>query len=61
MSAIRTIGLAVLASFAAVMAAGTPAAAQQRPNIIMIMGDDVGWANIGVYNQGIGRQDAEPR
>src|SRR5262249_31714119 len=32
-----------------------PAAAQQqqRPNIIMIMGDDVGWANIGVYNQGI--------
>jgi arylsulfatase len=55
MSAIRTIGLAVLASFAAVMAAGTPAVAQQqqRPNIIMIMGDDVGWANIGVYNQGI--------
>jgi arylsulfatase A-like enzyme len=26
---------------------------QQRPNIIFIMGDDIGWANIGVYNQGI--------
>jgi arylsulfatase len=26
---------------------------EQRPNIIFIMGDDIGWANIGVYNQGI--------
>jgi arylsulfatase A-like enzyme len=26
---------------------------QNKPNIIVIMGDDVGWANIGVYNQGI--------
>src|ERR1700677_1000608 len=25
----------------------------QHPNIIVIMGDDIGWANIGVYNQGI--------
>jgi arylsulfatase len=24
-----------------------------KPNIIFIMGDDIGWANIGVYNQGI--------
>ncbi len=24
-----------------------------KPNIIVIMGDDVGWFNIGVYNQGI--------
>src|SRR5262244_565851 len=24
-----------------------------KPNIIVIMGDDVGWSNIGVYNQGI--------
>ena len=24
-----------------------------KPNIIFIMGDDVGWSNIGVYNQGI--------
>jgi arylsulfatase len=55
MSTIRTIGLAVLALFAALTAAPAPAAAQQqqRPNIIMIMGDDIGWFNIGVYNQGI--------
>lgn len=25
----------------------------KKPNIICIMADDVGWANIGVYNQGI--------
>src|SRR4029077_18290081 len=33
-----------------------PAQAQapaQRPNIIVIMGDDVGWSNIGAYNQGV--------
>jgi arylsulfatase len=23
------------------------------PNIVVIMGDDIGWANIGVYNQGV--------
>src|SRR6202158_3230353 len=47
--------LGLLALFAAVMVAGAPAAAQQpqRPNIVVIMGDDIGWANIGVYNQGI--------
>ena len=30
-----------------------PAAAQQKPNIIMIMGDDIGWFNIGAYHQGM--------
>src|SRR6202034_91783 len=25
----------------------------QQPNIVVIMGDDIGWSNIGVYNQGI--------
>lgn len=25
----------------------------KKPNIVFIMGDDVGWSNIGVYNQGI--------
>src|SRR5436190_8889945 len=28
-------------------------AQQQRPNIVFIMGDDVGWFNIGAYHQGI--------
>ena len=27
-----------------------PAAAQQKPNIIMIMGDDIGIWNIGAYH-----------
>jgi arylsulfatase len=31
---------------------GRPAAAEQ-PNIIFIMGDDIGWFNIGAYNLGI--------
>src|SRR5262247_923612 len=30
-----------------------PAAAQQKPNIVFIMGDDIGWFNIGAYHQGI--------
>ncbi len=30
-----------------------PAASSQQPNVIVIMGDDIGWSNIGVYNQGI--------
>jgi arylsulfatase A-like enzyme len=34
----------------------SPAAAQapaRKPNILVIMGDDVGWFNIGAYNRGI--------
>ena len=51
----RKVCLGMLAVFAAVMAASAPAAAQrqQRPNIVFIMGDDIGWANVGVYNQGM--------
>ncbi|HEY8246668.1 MAG TPA: arylsulfatase, partial [Hyphomicrobium sp.] len=32
-----------------------PAAVAQakKPNILVIMGDDVGWFNIGAYHQGI--------
>jgi arylsulfatase A-like enzyme len=29
------------------------AAPQKKPNIVVIMGDDVGWYNIGAYHQGI--------
>ena len=28
-------------------------AEEKKPNIVFIMGDDIGWSNIGVYNQGI--------
>jgi arylsulfatase A-like enzyme len=30
-----------------------PTHAQAQPNIVFIMSDDVGWSNIGVYNQGV--------
>jgi len=55
MSLIRALSLGPLAVLVAVTAAIPQAVAQQqqRPNIIFIMGDDIGWANIGVYNQGI--------
>ena len=35
------------------LCAGVVNAQNKKPNILFIMGDDVGWANIGVYNQGI--------
>src|SRR5713226_1765895 len=51
----RKLWFGLLALFAAVMASGPQASAQQqqKPNIVFIMGDDIGWSNIGVYNQGI--------
>jgi len=47
--------LAVLIAMAAVLAmvAGPAIAADKKPNILVIMGDDVGWFNIGAYHQGI--------
>jgi arylsulfatase len=32
---------------------GSASAADKKPNIVFIMGDDVGWFNIGAYHQGI--------
>ena len=44
----------VLLACLAVLALGAgPAAAQKKPNILFIMGDDVGWFNIGAYHQGM--------
>jgi arylsulfatase A-like enzyme len=31
----------------------TPAAAQKKPNIVVIMGDDIGWFNPSIYNHGM--------
>ncbi len=48
-----TLGALALSSF--LLASGAvPAAAQaKKPNILVIMGDDVGWFNIGAYHRGI--------
>ena len=43
--AVLFLGLAVVAV--------TPATAQKKPNILVIMGDDVGWFNVGAYHRGI--------
>ena len=39
-----------VALFVGVMLTGALANAQQRPNIVFIMGDDIGWFNIGAYH-----------
>ena len=44
--------LAVTA-LSSILSSALAQAQAQRPNIVMIMGDDIGWANVGVYNQGI--------
>ena len=31
----------------------TAAFAQDRPNILVIFGDDIGWSNLGAYNHGV--------
>jgi len=55
MSIGRRIFVGALLLFAAAMAAIAPAAAQQlqRPNIVVIMGDDIGMWNIGAYHRGL--------
>ncbi len=47
--------LAAVLTITIVCAAGqeSRAADAKKPNIIFIMGDDIGWFNIGAYNQGI--------
>jgi arylsulfatase len=54
MKFMRTALLSVITLFAALAATCAPSAAQQpKPNIIFIMGDDIGWFNISAYHQGI--------
>ena len=56
MSLTRKIRFGLLAScIAAAMAASAPVIAQQpkKPNIVVIMGDDIGMWNIGAYHRGL--------
>ncbi|MGA7081912.1 MAG: sulfatase-like hydrolase/transferase, partial [Pseudolabrys sp.] len=56
MTVCRKIWFGLMALCIAVLVASMPAAAQQqqrRPNILVIMGDDIGWFNVGAYHQGI--------
>ena len=53
---IRRFWLGLLVLSAGVTVAGTPALAQQpqaKPNILFIMGDDIGWMQPSIYHRGL--------
>jgi Sulfatase len=50
----RGLWLGLLALVASVIMGSMPASAQQpKPNILVIMGDDIGYWNISAYNRGM--------
>jgi len=55
MSMTRSVCLGLSALLACAMAASVPAAAQQpqKPNILFIMGDDIGWMQPSIYHRGL--------
>jgi len=55
MSMIRNVWLAAPVTLTMLSALTLPSAAQEapKPNIVAIMGDDIGWFNIGAYHRGI--------
>jgi len=54
MSITRNLWLGALALVAPAMMASVPAAAQQqKPNILFIMGDDIGWMQPSIYHRGL--------
>lgn len=53
MSINKTISYKAMALGAILFGMSFSAFADKQPNIIVIMGDDIGWFNIGAYHQGI--------
>jgi arylsulfatase A-like enzyme len=56
MSVTKRLCLGLLALLVAAMAASVPATAQQqqqKPNILFIMGDDIGWMQPSIYHRGL--------
>ena len=54
MKAHAKLGFGLATLIASAMAFSVPAAAQpQKPNIVVIMGDDIGFWNISTYNRGM--------
>jgi arylsulfatase A-like enzyme len=48
------IQIGLLGALASAMVAGAPACAQeQKPNILFIMGDDIGWMQPSIYHRGL--------
>ncbi len=52
-SLIASLTLAIMALTAQAFAQQAAPPSAQRPNILFIMGDDVGWLNIGAYHRGM--------
>ena len=53
MGLIRKLSIALLTLLAGVIMASGPASAQQKPNIVIIWGDDIGQSNISAYSRGV--------
>ena len=50
----RLLGAAIPIALAATVAVVAPAAAQEeKPNILFIMGDDIGWMQPSIYHRGL--------
>ena len=49
----KSYGMLLAAAIAISPLGGGLHAQGSPPNIVVIMGDDIGWSNIGVYNQGV--------
>jgi len=50
---LRKAAAALVALAAGLTLAAGPAAAQQKPNIMFIMGDDIGWMQPSIYHRGV--------
>ena len=48
-----TLALAAVAALFSAVVSPAAKGQEKKPNILVIMGDDVGWYNIGAYHQGI--------
>jgi len=56
----KKLTLFTLLLFGLGILAGTAYAEEKKPNIILMMSDDTGWGDLGVYGGGDGRGHATP-
>jgi arylsulfatase len=49
----RAIGVAVSLCLLGLVSSASGSAQEKKPNILVIMGDDVGWFNVGAYHRGM--------
>src|SRR5436190_17392204 len=50
----KRLGCVAVLTVVALFGAAAPASAQgEKPNIVFIMGDDIGWFNLSCYHQGV--------